>query len=80
MRSHSVFPLASPLRSIDSAPPRGGLFADFVATMKESDFSCPCVIGFGSSPSRCGPLGDATDGQAGDLPVPEQRACGHARF
>jgi len=22
--------------------------------MAESDFSCPCIIGFGSSPSRCG--------------------------
>src|SRR5436190_9493597 len=23
--------------------------------MARSDFSCPCIIGFGSSPSRCGP-------------------------
>jgi hypothetical protein len=23
--------------------------------MTESDFSCPCIIGYGSSPSRCGP-------------------------
>jgi hypothetical protein len=31
------------------------LFAGFIATMTRSDFSCPCVIGYGSSPSRCGP-------------------------
>ena len=24
-------------------------------TMTRSDFSCPCIIGFGSSPSQCGP-------------------------
>ncbi len=24
---------------------------------RSSDFSCPCIIGFGSSPSRCGPVG-----------------------
>ena len=23
--------------------------------MAERDFSCPCIIGYGSSPSRCGP-------------------------
>ena len=31
------------------------LFASFTATMAGSDFSCPCIIGYGSSPSRCGP-------------------------
>jgi hypothetical protein len=31
------------------------LFAGFIATMARSDFSRPCIIGFGSSPSRCGP-------------------------
>jgi len=31
------------------------LFVGFTATMAESDFSCPCIIGYGSSPSRCGP-------------------------
>ena len=30
-------------------------FAGFPATMEGSDFSRPCIIGFGSSPSRCGP-------------------------
>src|SRR5205823_5565390 len=38
------------------APRRGAtLFAGFTATMARSDFSCPCIIGYGSSPSRCGP-------------------------
>src|SRR5438876_8730992 len=31
------------------------LFAGFIATMARSDFSRPCIIGYGSSPSRCGP-------------------------
>ena len=60
----SVFPLAPALRSTDSAATapadrlRSGLsalFVGFPATMTRSDFSCPCIIGFGSSPSRCGP-------------------------
>ena len=38
------------------------------------------IIGFGSSPSRCGPSAcPSANGQAGDLPVPVQRACAHAR-
>jgi hypothetical protein len=31
------------------------LFASFIATMAGSDFSGPFIIGFGYSPSRCGP-------------------------
>src|SRR4029077_12667948 len=31
------------------------LFAGFMATMAGSDFSCLCIIGYGSSPSPCGP-------------------------
>jgi hypothetical protein len=31
------------------------LFAGFIATMPGADFSGPCIIGYGSSPSRCGP-------------------------
>ena len=38
-----------------SAAGCSALFAGFTATMTESDFSCPCIIGYGSSPSRCGP-------------------------
>src|SRR5437764_68178 len=45
------------------------LFAGFIATMAGSDFSCPCIIGYGSSPSRCGPsLSRDADGQTRDLP------------
>src|SRR3989449_1083394 len=60
-----AFPLAPALRSTGSAAfsfaaDRSGagcsaLFAGFPATMARSDFSCPCIIGYGSSPSRCGP-------------------------
>nr|CUV21261.1 protein of unknown function [Ralstonia solanacearum] len=31
------------------------MFAGLAATMGESDFCVPCIIGFGSSPSRRGP-------------------------
>ena len=31
------------------------MFAGFTARMAESDFSGSCIIGYGSSPSRCGP-------------------------
>src|SRR5262249_60634718 len=37
-------------------------------TMAESDFPRPCIIGSGSSPSRCGPSASVGDGQTGDLP------------
>src|ERR1700741_1222378 len=55
VRHRSAFSLASALRSTASAAGRPALFGGFVATMAESDFSCPCIIGFRSSPSRCGP-------------------------
>ena len=31
------------------------LFAGFITTAAGSDFSCPCIAGYGSSPSRRGP-------------------------
>src|ERR1700738_4478240 len=38
--------------------------------MAERDFSWPCIIGYGSSPSRCGPsLSLDTDGQSRDIPA-----------
>jgi hypothetical protein len=50
-----VFPLAPSLGSADSASiPE--LFVGFTATVKGSDFSASFTIGFGPSPSRCGPL------------------------
>ena len=48
----------TPLRPPLQTPPQGAflaLFVGFTATMTRSDFSCPCIIGFGSSPSRCRP-------------------------
>src|SRR5258705_12135442 len=74
-----VFPSVLFLGSTDSAPDRPGLFASFIATIKRSDCSCSFVIGFDSSPSRCGPLRYNLSGQAGDLPVLVQRAYQHAR-
>src|SRR5256886_3502647 len=53
-----AFPLASALRSTGSAAVETALFVGFPATMAESDFSRPCIIGYGSSPSRCGPGGN----------------------
>src|SRR5215510_11887819 len=50
-----AFPSAPALRSTGSAAVETALFVGFPATMAESDFSRPCIIGYGSSPSRCGP-------------------------
>ena len=50
-----VFSLAPSLCSTNSGPGRPRPFAGFPATMEGSDFSSPCITGFGSSPSRCGP-------------------------
>src|SRR6266699_3970423 len=53
-----MFPSVLSLGSTNSAPSRPGLVLGFNDIMKRSDFSCPCFIGFDSSPSRCGPLDD----------------------
>src|SRR5919197_6627246 len=64
----------TPLRPPPQTPPQWAclaLFAGFIATMTRSDFSCPCIIGFGSSPSRRGPPYSRSmqgDGQTRDLP------------
>jgi hypothetical protein len=50
-----AFPLVPTLRSTGSATGRPALFVGFVATTVESDFSCPCIGGYGSSPSHRGP-------------------------
>src|SRR6516165_8769997 len=50
-----AFPLAPALGSTGSAAVGTALFVGFTATMAVSDFSRPCIIGYGSSPSRCGP-------------------------
>src|SRR6266699_3628316 len=75
-----TFPLVPALGSADSAAIGtaadcsaagcSALFAGFTATMAGSDFSCPCIIGYGSSPSQCGPsLSRDADGQTRDLPA-----------
>src|SRR5438445_6595530 len=64
-----AFPLASALGSTNSAADRSALFAGFTATTASSDFPRPCIIGFGSSPSRCGPPASSVDGQTRDLPA-----------
>jgi hypothetical protein len=51
----STFLAIPPLPSIDSATSKPVLFADFIGTTSESDFSSSYIIGFGSSPSQCGP-------------------------
>ena len=51
----SAFPLVPVLGSTGSAADRSALFVGFPATTTESDFSGSCIIGYGSSPSRCGP-------------------------
>ena len=80
VRDWSALPLAPALGSTHSATGLPVLFASFIATMARSDFSSPCIIGFGSSPSRCGPLAcTVASGQTGDLPVPAHGACAHAR-
>src|SRR5437899_7398074 len=68
-----AFPLASALRSTGSAADRSALFVGFTATMASPDFSCPCIIGYGSSPSRCGPSASAGDGQTRDTRYPKFR-------
>ncbi len=65
----SAFPLVPALGSTDSAADGSALFVGFIATMSESDFPCSCIIGFGSSPSRCGPGRIVPTGQTRDLPV-----------
>ena len=76
----SAFPLASALCSANSSAGCPASFIGFSATMVESGFPCPCVIGYGSSPSRCGPARYPVTGQTRDLPVPVQRVSTHARF
>src|SRR5207237_3889546 len=71
-----AFPSVHALGSIGSAAfgspqlaPQVGcpaLFAGFTATMAWSDFSCPCIIGYGSSPSRRGPPYSPTPLHIGD--------------
>src|SRR5882672_3607082 len=73
-----AFPLAPALRSTGSAAVGTALFVGFPATMAESNFSRPCIIGYGSSPSRCGPDRQRAGGRTWGLPVPAQGTSAHA--
>jgi hypothetical protein len=53
--SCSAFPSVPALGSTGSSPGRPASFVGFAAPVAGSDFSCPFVIGYGSSPSRRGP-------------------------
>ena len=79
VRRPPVFPSVLPLGSTDSASGRPDLFAGCSATMERSDFSCSCIIGYGSSPPRCGPPGDAvwSNQEISRFPCTEPRI--HAR-
>ena len=74
----SAFSLIPPLGSTCSSAARAASFAGFTATMGESDFSGPFIVGFGLRPSRRGPC-KTPQGQSRDIPVPEQKASAHAR-
>ena len=74
----SAFSLVPPLGSTCSSAARAASFAGFTATMGESDFSGPFIVGFGLRPSRRGPC-KTPQGQSRDIPVPEQGASAHAR-
>jgi hypothetical protein len=81
----SAFPLVSALGSTGSAAAgpiadcsRAGcatLFAGFTATMAKSDSSWPYTIGYGSSPSRCGPPTRTTAAGHEVSQVPTRSIC-----
>src|SRR5271155_2861489 len=73
----SAFSLVPPLGSTCSSAARAAEFAGFTATMGESDFSGPFIVGFGLRPSRRGPC-KTPQGQSRDIPVPDQEASAHA--
>ena len=73
-----AFPLAPALGSAASATAATAAFAGFPATMARSDFSAACIIGFGSHLPNADQTAIAC-GHSGDLPVPAQGACAHAR-
>ncbi len=74
-----AFPFVSPLRSIDSAAVTAALFADFTASMGDSDFLESFVIGLWrfAFPMR---TSGKNPGRLQDLPVPEQGTSAHAGF
>ena len=78
MLCHLAFPVSKRLPSIRSAATAAALFADFLGTMHLSDFSCPCIIGFGPPAFPMRTAAADSGGRAGDLPVPAQGTSVHA--
>src|SRR6478736_3945879 len=70
-----AFPSAPALGSTGSAADCPALFVGFVATMAGSDFSRPCITGYGSSPSRCGPARQAPVGREISRFPRKERPC-----
>ena len=73
----SAFSLIPPLDSACSSTARAASFASFIATMGESDFSGPFIVGFGLRPFRRGPC-QTPQGRPRDIPVPGQEASARA--
>jgi len=73
-----AFPLVPALRSTGSAAGCPAAFVGFVATMAGSDFSRPCIIGFGLPAFPMRTAAHRRGGRTGDLPVPAQGASVHA--
>ncbi len=71
----SRIPLGSVLRSIDSAGTLIPLFADFTATIPESDFSMPCIIGYGFLLSSATPPRQRDGMETSQVPVQCVRTC-----
>ena len=70
-----AFPLGSVLRSIDSAGTGVPLFADFTATMTESDFSTPFILGYGFLLSSATPPRQRDGMETSQVPVQCVRTC-----
>ena len=71
----SRFPLGSVLGSIGSAGTAVPLFADFTATMTESDFSMPFIFGYGFLLSLAIPPRQRDGMETSQVPVQCVRTC-----
>src|SRR5215211_5926317 len=63
-----AFPLVCALGSTGSAADGSALFAGFTATTTKSDLPRPCIIGYGSLPSRYGPPAQQVTARLGKPP------------
>ena len=69
------FPLGSVLRPIDSAGTAVSLFADFIATTPESDFSMSFIFGYGYLLSSAIPPRQRDDRETSQVPTTCVRTC-----